>query len=172
MSNDKIMALLRKIKALAEAGVEGERETAQERLDFLMKKYDISLDALEGETKTKFKFRLRKDQFNFFNQICFNVCNDDYGMWFAKRYPTGESDVYQIECTDAQYIEIQAKFEFYWKRYQADLEIFYRAFIQRNKLYGTPTKEDEKREMTEKDWQILQMSQGLKAHPFHKQIEK
>ena len=51
--DDKKKQLLNKLKALAERGVGGEKETAQRKLQELMEKYEIDENDLSDDKKRK-----------------------------------------------------------------------------------------------------------------------
>ena len=57
--DDKKKQLLNKLKALAERGVGGEKETAQRKLKELMKKYGVEEVDLSDEKKENFKFKYK-----------------------------------------------------------------------------------------------------------------
>jgi hypothetical protein len=92
----------------------------------------------------------------------------------VKHFPTGYFDSYHLICTPAQHAEIYMKFDFYWKVYQSDLKIFYKAFIQRNELYSKPSEDEdddiEPRELTEEEKRMLEMMMGLSKHTMHKRL--
>ena len=58
--------LVKKIKALAESGVGGEKKNAQKLLQELMTKYNISEESLNGEIINEFELKIPK----FFNNCC------------------------------------------------------------------------------------------------------
>ena len=47
MKNEKYLELARKLKALADKGIDGEKYNAQKQLDKIMKKYGIRMEDLE-----------------------------------------------------------------------------------------------------------------------------
>ena len=55
--DDKKKQLLNKLKALAERGVGGEKETAQRKLQELMEKYEIDENDLSDDKKEKYQFK-------------------------------------------------------------------------------------------------------------------
>ena len=56
--DDKKKQLLNKLKALAERGVGGEKETAQRKLQELMEKYEIDENDLSDDKKEKYQFKI------------------------------------------------------------------------------------------------------------------
>lgn len=174
-SNERIIDLLRKIKALADKGVGGEKETAQERLQFLMKKHGISYDDISDTVRKTFKIRLRKEDFRLFNQILGNVCGNrtNYEFHRTKYFPTGFFDSYEVKCTDSQWLEVNAKFDFYLKAYKDNLELMYSAFIHKNNLY-VEREGDDDTELTPEEMdrllKMVAMASGLQDHTFQKRL--
>ena len=71
--DDKKKQLLNKLKALAERGVGGEKETAQRKLKKLMKKYDVEEADLSDEKKENFEFKYK----NKFENYCFGFSEEN-----------------------------------------------------------------------------------------------
>ena len=59
--DDKKKQLLNKLKALAERGVGGEKETAQRKLQELMEKYEIDENDLSDDKKEKYQFKYKNE---------------------------------------------------------------------------------------------------------------
>lgn len=57
--DDKKKQLLNKLKALAERGVGGEKETAQRKLQELMEKYEIDENDLSDDKKENYQFKYK-----------------------------------------------------------------------------------------------------------------
>lgn len=129
--------LLQKIKALAEQGVGGEKETAQIILQELMKKYGVTDEDLEqDETElTWFRFRDNIEE-KLLAQIIYMVTNKiPYGCKRERRVKK-----LGIECTVVEKMEIELNYEFYKKAMVEELKIFFSAFINKNGLYPPNTK--------------------------------
>lgn len=71
-----------------------------------------------------------------------------------------------MECTPAQYIEIEADFEFYRVALAEEMDIFYSAFLQKNNLFPPPeladthTDDDDEVDM-ERIEKIMAMMNGI-----------
>ena len=83
-----------------------------------------------------------------------------------------------IECTPAQYIEIEADFAFYSEAMKEEMELFYSAFLQKNGLFPPPElaaepteAEKEEWEDVERAWKIQSMMNGMDRHTRHKALE-
>lgn len=83
-----------------------------------------------------------------------------------------------IKCTAAQYIEIEADFAFYNEAMKEEMELFYSAFLQKNRLFPPPElaaepteAEKEEWEDMERMWKIHSMMNGMDRHTRHKALE-
>ena len=132
--------LLKKIKALADRGVDGERESAQTLLARLMEQYGISETDLEEERRETAWFRYSQEtERRLLNQIIYMVtgrsgfgCVGSYSG--RKRKETG------VNCTAAERLEIEANYKFFKVAMEAELEIFYTAFSSKNHLFPSEDK--------------------------------
>lgn len=162
--------LLKKIKALAEQGIGGEKENAQKLLESLMQKYGITDQDLDDEKIDCFDFKLPK----FYNaeklacQVIFSIVGHTKEKGLSK---IGKA--YWITSTTAEFLEFQAKFEFYSHHFKKDLETYYAAWIQANKIF--PVKNDSEknteRKLAAEDLKMLRLARQLDSHEFRKQIE-
>ena len=106
---------IKKLKALALRGVGGEKEQAQALLEKLTKKYCISLEDLD-ENKIEF-FVLEyhgEIEKRLIVQITYKILNKD-GCVYSRRYVKSGRKCrtkLEIECTEAQKIEIEFLFDF------------------------------------------------------------
>ena len=76
--DDKKKQLLNKLKALAERGVGGEKETAQRKLQELMEKYEIDENDLSDDKKEKYQFKYK----NEFEKKLIKQINQVITTWF------------------------------------------------------------------------------------------
>lgn len=169
MSN--IIDLAKKLKALADRGVGGEKANAVDLLAKHCQKHNLTLEELFEDKKSHHTYTIRDDQKNLFYQILKNV-GSSIGIWKIKsKYQKEMAGNVEIECTDAQFIEFDAKWAIYSKLYDEEQEIFYSAFIQANHLYceGKPDTEptvEEKRNAR----RVLEMAQSIKTQAYRKQL--
>jgi len=174
-TTDNKLNLLKKLSKLADGGIDGEKENATERLEFLMKKYGITSDMLQDEIKKEREITIQKEQSQFFYQIVCSVCGRQ-PMYFNKADIKKKKTRVYIEVSDIDFIEISEKFYFYWDKYQEDLNLFYSAFIQKNHLYTKTSQEDIERanQNFDKDREriikLSKMMEGLDSHKLQKQL--
>lgn len=173
---DKIIELLKKLKALAEGGVDGEKDNAEKLLYTMMKKHGITMDMLEENIRRRKTFKITAAQKKVFFQVAGSVLGKNTAYWHNKK-SKAQIKEYDFELTEIEFLEVKAKFDFYWKAYQEELEIFTSAFIHKNRLYSKPTDEDEEpKELTleekQRIFKIRQMMDGMESRTFLKQLNQ
>ncbi len=137
---------LKKLYALALRGVGGEKEQAAAILEKLIKKYGVSMEDLDEETVKEHDFIYHgKTEERLLRQIAYKVTNERNRFHNLVYTASGRGcrTRCRIECTDAQKIEIEFLFDFYKKLWERELEVIFRAYIQKHELFGT-LKEGEK----------------------------
>lgn len=166
--DDKIAWAL-KLKALAERGVGGEKENAAKLLETIMKKYNIDESVLnQSEIKHReFKYR-DKIEDKLLNQIIYKITGNQE-RWHYK----GIKPVLVAECTEAQKVEIDILFEFYMTIWKQELDVFLRAFIQKNKLFSSDPKEVDHSPIDEETRRkINSLMDGIDARTPLKQLKR
>lgn len=130
MTEANILDLAKKLHALAERGVGGEKENAATMLTRLIKKHGLTLDELliEKPMPRRFEFK-SKEHKRFIIQVCASIT----GTGEHVRY-RGVRGVIEVTLTTAQHLEAVIKIEHYWFLLQEKQRLFYRAFIQTNGL--------------------------------------
>jgi len=173
---EKYIALAKKLYALATKGVGGEKQNAQSMLDALLKKHNISIEDIEEETIRERHFKLTKETKPLFVQIvaCTRYGIKQYGIFPAKdvKYFNLPGN-FMIECTDSEFIEIEAKFDFYHKLLIEEQDVFFTAFLAANDLLANnPNKVEEINtpEEIEKYKRVAALSSKIKKGQFMKQL--
>lgn len=127
--------LLKKIKALAERGVDGERESAQTLLARLMEQYGISETEIEEERRETAWFPYSQEtERRLLNQIIYMVTGAG-GFGCVGEYSGRKRKKMGTECTAAERLEIEANYAFFKEAMKKELEIFYSAFANKNNLF-------------------------------------
>lgn len=131
-SRVKTIALLRKLKTLAELGVDGEKETAQRMLERISKKHGIPVADIEGlRMRKRFFYYVQEDQ-----QLLFQILSSVLGKEFYNRAVRGEKQYrYRWMVTDAEAIEIWAKLDFYIRLFKAEQKTLLEAFVIKHNLF-------------------------------------
>lgn len=110
---EKTIARIKKLQALAERGTGGEKETAQRMLDKMLKENGITtLKELENEEYEYTLFSYNgKHEIKLLRQCMYKVMGAD-----SDRTPyrtKGKRQKLGIYCTPSQKIEIELEFDFY-----------------------------------------------------------
>ncbi len=168
------LELLKKIQALAKNGVGGEKFNARQKLSELMEKYHIRDEDLETEVIKSFDFKVgNKMEKELLGQIAYSV----YGNKNEKKGYYSYIHIKNkmcIDCTDIEFLEIKAKFDFYKRELRKQLDRFYHTFIQANEIFPNPElckSKDERFFLSEEDMKVLRMAKGIEKSEFLKQIE-
>ena len=177
MNIEEIKRRLGKLKDLADRGVDGERENAEQMLSELMHKYGISPDFINEVKKDRFtiRFKVIWERKLFVQLMSLCVGNDDdWGLYahYKPRSRNWDHKTYEIECTQAQWIESLAKFEVLRRDYERQLKNFYRAFLMRNDLLlpwdpNTPVPTEEE---LKQDCEAFELSLGIKKSELNPQL--
>ena len=130
--------LCKKLKALSERGIGGEKINAQKMLDSLMKRHNISIEDIEGEKTQDYFLNVKNDQEEQLCQQIVKRVNRKIKTYNRLK----QSDVkrfkllgnYIIECTASEYVEIESMFSIYNRLYKSEIVIFFRAFCTANDL--------------------------------------
>lgn len=163
--------LLKKIKALAERGDGGEKESAEKLLSQLMEKYGITEEAISEDTIECEWFRYKDNlQRRLLKQIIYMV--------------TGNADTYKRKggrhklvgayCTAYQRIEIEANYEFFKNAMEKEIETFFSAFCSKNRIFPPEEMQRENPDDEISEWEVLKitmMMEGMERHTIKKMLE-
>ena len=129
-------ALLKKIRALAERGVGGEADNAEEILRRLMEKYGVSEDELDEEERRRHDFEYHgKEQEKLLRQVVYKVTG---GYAYNLVYRASGRKVKKrlgADCTAAEKVEIEFLFDFYTRLWERERDAFLSAFIQKHRIF-------------------------------------
>ena len=171
--DEKTIQRIKKLQALAERGVGGEKTTAQKKLAKLLKDNGInSLDELQKEEYEYTIFSYNgKHEIKLLRQCMYKVMGAKSDRTAYKPY--GRRQKIGIYCTKAQKIEIELEFEFYRNVFYEELGTFMNAFIQAQKIFpeDAPQSNKELWEFSEDEIRTLQMAEGIKKRTRAEMIE-
>lgn len=167
----KKIELIKKVKALADRGVGGEKEDAAKLLEKLMKKYgieeaDISEDIEETQSFSyhgEFEHRLLL-------QIFYKHFPDIRSRVRTLRHGKGSRSTFFISCTKAQGIEIAIEFDFYRELWKEEVNFFYQAFITKHDIYPQKAYENPSELSLEDSYRMIMMMQGLSDKTLRQRI--
>jgi hypothetical protein len=169
--DEKTTKRIKKLQALAERGVGGEKETAQRMLRRMLEKNGIeTLEELESEENEYTLFSYNgKHESRLLRQCMYKVMGAKESI---TTYRTrGLRQKIGIYCTKAQKIEIELEFEFYKRVFYEELDIFISAFIQAQGIFPEDAPEDSSNELTERDIRTALMAQGIERKQRNAMIE-
>ena len=168
--------LLKKIKALADRGIDGERESAQTLLARLMEQYGISETELEEERRETAWFPYSQEtERRLLNQIIYMVTGAG-GFGCVGTYSGRKRKKMGTECTAAERLEIEANYAFFRAAMEEELEIFYSAFACKNNLFSSEDKakprdiEELSPEEKARYMKVGLMAKGMERHTLRKAI--
>lgn len=167
----KAFELARKLKELAERGVDGEKRNAAELLEAHCRKHGIDMSELESDKKTWRKFKVLSKHRELFFQLHGNVCHTN-----EIAYRKLEKGI-EVQLTEAEYAELEAKFDFYSKEYDKQVKTFYAAFIHKNNLGILVSRNEngERKPMSNEEreelFRIMQMMNGMEKAKFYQQLK-
>lgn len=172
MSHAKTLELAKKLKALADRGVGGEKVNAKNLLLKLLKNHGMTMADLESELEDYHYFHLKESNTPLFYQVTSTILGDNF-----KRYKdNSKPDSYCLFCTNAHAIEIQAKFDFFLALYVQELETFHKAFIIRQDLFPINVAPKDESTLSAKELEDYRrardLSKGIKEGVFLKQLNK
>lgn len=129
-------ALLKKIRALAERGVGGEADNAEEILRRLMEKYGVSEDELDEEERRRHDFEYHgKEQEKLLRQVVYKVTGGyDYNLVYRASGRKVKTRL-GADCTAAEKVEIEFLFDFYTRLWERERDAFLSAFIQKHRIF-------------------------------------
>lgn len=164
--DDKKKQLLNKLKALAERGVGGEKETAQRKLKKLMKKYGVEEADLSDEKKENFEFKYKN---KFEKQLILQIANKTFGdEWFDRIYTylsgIGKRSIILIECTKFEETQIRIEYEFYKELWKEEVEFLFKVFIQKHNIFdpnGSSKDDTTEHKYSEKELRRMAMMEML-----------
>lgn len=135
---DKKKELLKKLQALAERGVGGEKETAERKLRQLMEKYGIDEMEFAEDRLEEFEFKYKNAQEEqLIRQLLYKMFGAEWrSKSYTYRFGKGSKSIQGVECTRAEGIQLQIEYEFYKDLWQQEMQLFYNAFIQKHRLFS------------------------------------
>ncbi|MCL2841462.1 MAG: DUF2786 domain-containing protein [Defluviitaleaceae bacterium] len=169
-----INSTLRKVKALAEGtSNKHERDAALRKFQELMELHGVSESDLEDETMQthSFKWKGTREK-SLLLQIMFKVIgSNNFTTYIYRRGGRKTPREIGLDCTMAQKLEIDFMFSFYKELYEREEKAFFHAFVQKHKLFGTPS--DDGNEMSyDEEVKMRQLMQGMENSSPYKRIER
>jgi len=169
----KVIDLLRKLKALADNGIDGEKETAEDMLARLMAKHNVTWFDLSMKEKREITLRWKSDlELRIVSQIVCHVAT--YPECNFSKHPK-QNKMYVYGPVDEMML-IEAMYDFYKAEWYKQLDVFYQAFVQKQGVFANSTWPDfgvKKPDLSREEiFRLQQMSEGIPKAVFHKQLRE
>lgn len=113
---ESIKERMRKIKRLMESATGGEREAAAARLNEMLRKYNLTLEGLQEDTKHWYGFRVMGEAKQILTQ-CYCYLMNETSMPVGQ--VNGEHLLY-LKLTPYVYAELRSLYEWHWEHYQQE----------------------------------------------------
>lgn len=129
--------LLKKLKALSEdeRGNENERKRAEERLNKLLIKYNIDPESINTEKLVRRDLYYKDEmESKLLHQVIYKICGDRqiYRQMRKRNW-------IWCDMTDAEFIQFEMEYPAYKAAWHKELDIFYLAFVQKNRIFPPET---------------------------------
>lgn len=170
MVDEKKLELMKKLQALAERGVGGEKAGAQQKLQELMDKYNITEADLSEDKLENYDFRYKTEwEAWLLCQLFFKIAPDR--RKYTYRYGRGSKSTYGITCTKAEELQLRVEYDFYRALWKEEQEFFFRAFIQKHRIFGI-RKDGGGTTLSDEDWMRMQaMMSGMQNKQMQMMLE-
>lgn len=162
---ETIIDRLRKIYALAEKGCQGEKIVAQQKLDSLLEKHDLTLDDIRSSEKNfceyKYKTSLEK---NLLFQCAVYIHGSDQIR--HGRYKNKKS--IHMELTKIKQVDLQLMYDHYRSELKKDLKMVFQAFINRHKIFAPANENDTEKPSEDIDLEkLFKMVDGMSSKTWN-----
>lgn len=138
MEHDRIAEKLKKIKALADRGVGGEKETAMRMYEELKARYEIKDEEIMLDTVSLHWFGYNGElEEDLLTQIFYKVTGSTSYHVYTGKYKRRKKR--GCDCTEIEAAEIKLLFSFYKEELKRELKTFMIAFRSGNNLYPDET---------------------------------
>ncbi len=165
------LKIIKKLKALADRGIGGEKENAELLLKKYMKKYNISEKEINKDEEKEVYLNFKNEiELKLASQILYAFFNDSP---IYKRKEKGKRTKYYTTLTTSQEIEFRHIYSVYLESFKKQELIFYRAFISKNNIFPKEANTDINKVSQEEREEIIKasmMSQGIEKTNIRKCI--
>lgn len=158
MASEKNIELMKKLMALAERGVGGEKETAKRKLAQLMDKYGVSDADLSDEALEDHEYKYRdQNEKKLLRQIFYKINHERDVLIYSQG--RGMRSIMIFRATKAEAIQAGIEYEFYRQLWKEEQDFLMECFIQKHRLFrldpDAPT-QDLDEETSKRMWQMMQ----------------
>jgi len=163
---------LKKVLALAEKGVGGEREAAQKLLDKLLSQHNLTIEDIKSEKTSVFYFgyNTAMEQTILHHTVSAVLEKTDFEIF--TRIVNGRATRKDgFILTKGQKIEVEFRYSAYRTSLKKELETFLIAFIHKNRIFHFSEDDEQENKLSFEQMQkILSMAGTIDKTEIHKQI--
>jgi len=173
MTNEQKIEFAKKLYALAQFGVGGEKQNAQQMLENFLTKHNLGIEELQDSKLEFHNFDVEEKHESLFSQVVYAWFND-LQIFVPKDGRKKKQLVLKMTMLDA--LELKVKFEFYRDLFDKEFDIFYNAFVQKNRILPPSAKSTDWGNITEEEKEfnrrVNKMQEQIERKDFVKQLEK
>lgn len=152
--------LIEKLKRLCQSDNPHEAESAREKLMNIIRKYNIDESILEEDRVERREFIYHNEiEKRLLAQILYAVTGSRNIMYYPSR--RGKQIKLVMECTYAESVEINIRYEFYKELIYDDLDVFISAFIHKHRIFPVNVESTDPDELSEEEIQKLMRMQEM-----------
>lgn len=166
----KYIELARKLRELWLRGEENERENAEQKLKALLQKHNLTMEDIEGDKMEMRAFQVTPKDIDIFTIMVANVLGSDWCDRICTKNGDPLEGVWYIPLNSSDYIELEAKYEFFKAAFYKEYMVMLKAFVYKQDIYAKDTKEAEMRTPTEEDYLVAMAAQAMRKQHFRKQL--
>jgi len=156
--NEATLRRMRKLLALAQRGVGGEKDTAQRMLDKMLSRHKMTIDDLNVDARKEYRITLTKmEHRTILFQVLYKVLNVD-SIQYKHRPKYREVCV---ELTPAEYVETMEMFKQLTRQWDKEQERLMVAFVGKHELYSDQPAKGERKFTQEELEAIYRMMAGM-----------
>jgi len=167
-----------KMKALLSSDEEGEREAARALLSSYMTKYAITWEELDDEIEKEYIVEFN-GQYHvlLLIQLVYKQLGSGHCYSVYKAESEEPLELMKVRSKPSTFVEIQLDWEFYWRKFNEELDLFYRAFVEKNHLFPPEElqqedDEDDNQDLSEDQLRKIQgMMNGIDTSTRSKSLE-
>ncbi len=179
--NQKNIEKAKKLLALSEQGIDGEKITAEKFLINFLAKHGLTMADIcdEGVSEHQITIKATKEHDSLFDQIVYSLERDSLIDIYTFR---GSKSKREVVCSTSEFIEIELKYTIYAKAFDKELEKIkgdaLAAFVHKNSIFKDSQDDDSSEdtpqtpEKLERIERIVALMRAMDHTPIHIGIEK
>lgn len=167
---NKYIELARKLRELWLRGEENERQNAEQKLKALLEKHGMTLEDIEGDAVEMRAFQVTPKDIDIFTIMVANVLGSEWCDKICTKNGDPLEGVWYLPLNSSDYIELEAKYEFFKAAFYKEYTIMLKAFVYKQDIYAKDAEEAEPRLPTEEDIMVTLAARAMMKQHFRKQL--